>query len=81
MTPKDDSKNTGKQAREAEYRRDWINKHDKADEIVVAVDDKRIVGAIYYYPPEQHVADNKKIWKMIGVRMEIERLGGMGDEL
>lgn len=69
-----------RQQREAEYKREWINKHDKADEVVVSADDKRLVAAIYYYPPEQHVADNKKIWKVIGARMEIERLERMENE-
>jgi len=67
--------------REAEYKRDWIGKHDKADEIVCDAESKQPVCAIYYYPPTKHVQEMKKIWKMIGAQMELERLQELEESL
>lgn len=66
--------------REAEYKQDWIKQHDKADEIVVDTENKNLVAAIYYYPPEQHMADQKKIWRAIALRMELEKLELMDED-
>lgn len=58
----------------AEYKRDWINKHDKADEILSDVNNRLPVAAIYYYPPTHHDAEQKHIWKAIAARMAVEEL-------
>lgn len=65
--------------REAEYKRDWINQHDKADEIVVDAETKDIVGAVYYYAPTAHKAEQKRFWKILAARMELEKLEEMGN--
>lgn len=62
------------QKREAEFKRDWINQHNSADTMLADEKTQQPVAAIYYYPPMQHEADQKKIWKIIGARMELERL-------
>lgn len=71
------SKTPMSEKREAEYKRDWINRHNQADELVADQETQQPIAAIYYYPPTQHIADNKKLWRMIGARMEVERLKEM----
>ena len=73
--------NNERQQREAEYKRDWINQHDKADEIVVDAESKNIVAAIYYYPPAHHKAEQQRIWEAIGARVRIAELEEMENEL
>lgn len=65
---------------EPEFKRDWINTHDQADEIICEQSSGKIVAAVYYYAPTHHEAEQKKIWKAIGVSMEIEKLEAMEDQ-
>ena len=66
--------------REAEYKRDWINTHNVADEIVCDVKTKELVAAIYYYPPTHHNADQKRIWGAIARQTLIAELEELESE-
>lgn len=66
--------------REVVYEREWITQHSKADEIVCEESTGKIVAAIYYYPLTHDEADNKKLWKVIAARMEVERLKELDSE-
>ena len=62
------------QKREADFKRDWINQHNSADEIVVDAGSKNLVAAIYYYPPTHHDAEQKRIWSVIAKSMQLEEM-------
>lgn len=65
--------------REAEYKKDWINEHGKADEVVIEASSGKLVAAIYYYAPTHHEADIKKIWNGIAKELLIEELKELED--
>ncbi len=66
--------------RESRFKLDWIEKHGKADDIVADAETKELVAAVYYYPVAHHKADQKKIWRMIGLNMELKRLEEYEDD-
>ena len=62
-----------KSAREAEFKRDWLNRHSKADEVVANAHTGELIAAIYYYPPAHHAAEQKKIWQGVADRMSVDQ--------
>lgn len=65
---------------EVEYKRDWINQHNIADEIVCDDKTKEIIAAIYYYPPTEYKSEQRRIWNAIAQKTLIAELEELESE-
>jgi hypothetical protein len=52
---------------EAEYKRNWIELHDKADVLTYDPKTNQPVSALYNYPPYAHIKEVEDLFAEVGL--------------